>query len=41
MKQTYREDHRIYSQCYGFQPTQNDHAHHRPQSRRQRQSQLF
>jgi hypothetical protein len=41
MKQTYKEDHRIYSQRYGFQTTQNDHAHHRPQSRRQGQSQLF
>jgi hypothetical protein len=41
MKQTYKEDHRIYSQRYGFQATQNDHAHHRTQSRRQGQSQLF
>jgi hypothetical protein len=41
MKQTYKEDHRIYSQRYGFQTTQNDHAHHKSPSRRQGQSQLF
>jgi hypothetical protein len=41
MKQTYREDHRIYSQHYGFQTTQNDHAHHKSPSRRQGQNQLF
>ena len=41
MKQTYREDHRIYSQRYGFQTTENDHAHHKSPSRRQGQGQLF
>ena len=40
MKQTYREDHRIYSQHYGFPTNNQTHAHRRtqPQSQGQRQS---
>ena len=41
MKQTYREDHRFYSQRYGFQTNENTHVHHRSQSRNQGQIQVF
>ncbi len=41
MKQTYREDHRIYSQRYGFQTKSNTHAHHWTQPQSQAQRQVF
>ena len=41
MKQTYREDYRIYSQRYGFPTKAKTHAHHRPQPQSQGQRQVF
>lgn len=41
MKQTYREDHRIYSQRYGFPTNPKTHAHHRTQSQPHGQRQVF